>query len=289
VPPTTLVTFPTHALKGAGVVLDVIEVEGAPAVIVDVTPFHPVDNAWPDQPTDTGWLETADGRTLTVTRCLTATYDGSYSVDHEIEHRRGAEGVEWLVVHVLEAGVDAPVVGSTVELVVDVAVRTPLSAGHTACHLAALALNAEAAAAGFWRKDGNRLDSLGNPDLDQLAIVTSAITPWGAVDSYRFGRTLRKSGLEVADLLAGVKDLEAAVNARLAQWCATGAPVSIDAPDANLTARRSWVVQLPDGTATINCGGTHPSTLADLTLVTVSYETQPDEPGLVARTSVEHA
>jgi alanyl-tRNA synthetase len=193
------------------------------------------------------------------------------------------------VVHVLKDDAPVPTPGETVTLRVDNTVRDPLSLGHTACHLSALAFNAEVAAAGFWRKDGQRLDSLGHPDLDQLAIETSFIEPYGAVDTYRFGRTVRKAGLEVADLLAGTDALAVAVNARLADWCATAAPVTIEVPDERLTARRRWTVALPDGTGDIACGGTHITNLADLGSVTVSYETHPDEPGLVAQTRVERA
>jgi alanyl-tRNA synthetase len=285
------VTFPTHALTGTAVVQAVTEVAGKPAVVVDRTPFHPLDNAWPDQPGDTGWLVLADGTEVLVSATLTATSDpaGSIAVAADIEARRGDQQYEWLVAHVLTGDAAVPAVGSTVILRVDDAVRTPLSLGHTACHLAALAFNAEVVAAGYWRKDGQRLDSLGHPDLDQLAIVSSFIEPYGAVDTYRFGRTIRKAGLEVADLLAGADALAVAVNLRLSDWCATGAPVTIEVPDEHLTARRRWNVVLPDGTGDIACGGTHVTNLADLGSVTVSYETHPDEPGLVAQTRVERA
>jgi alanyl-tRNA synthetase len=285
------VTFPTHALTGTAVVQALVEVAGKPAVVVDRTPFHPVDTAWPDQPGDTGWLALSDGTEVSILQTLTATSDrdGAIAVADDIVARRGDEQYEWLVVHVLADGATVPTVGDSVTLRVDETVRTPLSAGHTACHLAALAFNAEVAAAGHWRKDGQRLDSLGHPDLDQLAIVSSFIEPFGAVDTYRFGRTIRKAGLEVTDLLAGADALAAAVNQRLAEWCATGAPVTIEVPDERLTARRRWNVVLPDGTGDIACGGTHVMNLADLGSVTVSYETQPDEPGLVAQTRVERA
>jgi alanyl-tRNA synthetase len=285
------VTFPTHALTGTAVVQAVIEVAGKPGVVVDRTPFHPLDNAWPDQPGDTGWLVLADGTEVAVSQTLTATSDpaGVIAVSADIEARRGDDQYEWLVVHVLSADGAVPSVGSKVTLRVDEAVRTPLSLGHTACHLSALAFNAEVVTAGYWRKDGQRLDSLGHPDLDQLSIVSSSIEPYGAVDTYRFGRTIRKAGLEVADLLAGADALAKAVNERLAKWCATGAPVTIEVPDERLTARRRWNVVLPDGTGDIACGGTHVTNLADLGSVTVSYETHPDEPGLVAQTRVERA
>ena len=86
---------------------------------------------------------------------------------------------------------------------VDAEHRAALSAGHTGCHLAAVALNAALAAR--WRKPV-RTDGLGHPDFDQLAIVSSRIVPDGAVDTYRLGRSLRKKGFDVdglADVTAG--------------------------------------------------------------------------------------
>ncbi len=296
-PPTTFVTFPTHALTGTAQVVALTDVAGSPGVIVDVTPFHPVDNAWPDQPGDVGTLVTSAGVELPVVASYTATSDvsGAIAVDKEVSAGRGDSDVEWLVVHVLSADAPVPAISESVTLRVDGAVREPLSIGHSACHLAALAFNAEVVVAGWWRKEGQPLDALGHPDLDRMAIVSSFIEPFGAIDTYRFGRTIRKAGLEVAELLAHTAELAESVNARLAEWCASAAPVTIEVPsgaagpDERLIARRRWTVTLPGGTAAIDCGGTHVTNLADLGSVTVSYETHPDEPGLVARTRVEPA
>ena len=177
-------------------------------MLTDVTPFHPLDHAWPDQPADRGTL---DGRP--VVDCLTGAVgpDGVLLTGSDIQARRGDDGWAWVVVHVLEG--ELPAEGATVDLQVDGDFRAALSAGHTACHLAALALNAEVAARGLWRKDPARDDALGNPDLDQLAITESRIEPWGAYDRYRLGKSLRKKGFESAAFLEALPDLAMAVDA----------------------------------------------------------------------------
>lgn len=268
---STRVTFPAGAVTGsATVVLAEALPDGRVGVVTDVTPFHPVDHAWPDQPADVGTLA---GRP--VVDCVTGAVgpDAVLLLGADIPARRGDDGWAWVVVHVLDA--PAPTVGETVELVVDADLRRRLSAGHTACHLAALALNAEAA--GLWRKDPGRDDSLGHPDLDQLAITVSRIEPDGAFDGYRFGKSLRKKGFEAAAFVADLAGLQARVNQRLASWLASGAPVRVETGgDESLTARRRWVCDLPEGSATVPCGGTHVTTLADLGAVTVSYTASED-------------
>ncbi len=87
--------------------------------------------------------------------------------------------------------------GDTVTVEVDATYRAALSAGHTACHLASLALNA--ALAGAWTKEP-RLDSLGSPDFDGAANETSTILEHGARDTYRVGKSVRKAGFDPAAL-----------------------------------------------------------------------------------------
>jgi alanyl-tRNA synthetase len=51
--PDTRVSFPAGDMAGRGTVLgtDVLA-DGRQAFVVDVTPFHPLDHTWPDQPAD---------------------------------------------------------------------------------------------------------------------------------------------------------------------------------------------------------------------------------------------
>ena len=65
--------------------------------------------------------------------------------------------------------------------------------------------------------------------------------------------------------------LRHAVAAQLAQWIATGATVRVVRDGDGLTDRRSWVCELPDGTARIPCGGTHLTSLAELATVTPGF------------------
>ncbi|GAA2306775.1 hypothetical protein GCM10010149_65740 [Nonomuraea roseoviolacea subsp. roseoviolacea] len=228
-------------------------------LVVSETPFHPLDHTWPDQPADRG---TIGG--LPVVDCVTGAWsDGEIHLGADIPARRGAEGWQWLVVHVT----DAPLpVGESVELAVDPAYRAALSAGHTACHLAALALNA--ALADRWRKEP-ALDALGRPDFDQTAITSSRIEPDASVDVYRLGKSLRKKGFTAEGLDTALAAVAAAVNDRLKAWVAADAPVRLDVPGPELTARRTWHCSLPEGEASIPCGGTHVTRTSELGAVTV--------------------
>lgn len=277
---STRVTFPSGALRGSGRVVLVTPLpDGRFGVVVDETPFHPVDHTWPDQPGDAGSL---DGHPVLDVLTGAVGADGRLLVGGDVTARRGDAGHAWVVVHVVDV---APAVGDDVDLAVDAGTRAGLSAGHTACHLAALALNAETA--GFWTKDADRVDSLGHPDLDATAITTSRVGAYEAFDAYRFGKSLRKKGFDAAAFIATAQDVEAAVNARLASWLAAAAPVRVETDgDPTLTARRRWVCALPEGEAGLPCGGTHVDSLARLAEVRVSYAVPDDGAGLEVTTTV---
>lgn len=256
-------------------------VEAVPAgerhgLVVAETPFHPLDHTWPDQPADRG---TIGG--LPVLDCLTGARspEGQVLLGGDIPVRRGADGWDWLVVHVTAAPLEA---GAEVELEVDAAHRAALSAGHTACHLAALALNA--ALAGRWRKEAVT-DALGHPDFDQSAITSSRIIPYGSVDVYRLGKSLRRKGFTADGLDAA--EVAGEVNDRLADWVAAAAPVRLEVPGSELTARRTWRCALPEGEASIPCGGTHVRHTGELGAVTVELELS--EQALTMRTTARVA
>jgi len=60
--PATVVTYPDGEVAGTATVVHAVALEGGrTGVLLDRTPFHPVDTAWPDQPADVGVLRTADG------------------------------------------------------------------------------------------------------------------------------------------------------------------------------------------------------------------------------------
>lgn len=278
----TVVTFPSGATEATGTVLLSQEWHDRHGIVTDVTPFHPVDHIWPDQPADRGTLA---GRP--VVDCATGAVGpgGELLIGADIPVRRGEAGWTWVAVHLLEPGRALPQAGDEVDLRVDADYRRALSSAHTACHLAALALNE--ATAPLWRKDAPRLDSLGNPDLDGLAVAESRIGPWRSTDRYRLGKSIRKKGLDTEALLEGLEQTAERVTARLALWRATGAAVTIDTGgDPGVAARRTWNCALPDGAARYPCGGTHLSSLAELPEATrVEYSVSPE--GFVAETILD--
>lgn len=279
----TLVTFPSGSLTERARVRSVSVDNGRRLVVTDRTPFHPIDPGWPDQGPDRGTLDLA-GRSATVVDCLVGATDGTtLFVGADVPVRRGEPGWSFVVVHVMDAGASDLVAGDEVTLTVDADHRAALSAGHTGCHLAALALNA--ALAGRWRKTP-RPDGLGRPDFDRAAIVSSRIEPFGSVDEYRLGRSLRKAGFDPAGLADDLPALTDAIDATLAGWVAAGGAVRVETAGPALTDLREWVCELPDGTARIPCGGTHVTGLTHLGSVRVSLALSDDGQGLTMRTEV---
>jgi len=145
-----------------------------------------------------------------------------------------------------------------------------------------LALNA--ALAEDWTKEVAG-DGRGVANFDGEAIASSRIAEFGSVDVYRLGKSLKKRGFDKARLLAETDAVVAATNAQLAEWVASGAAVDIRREGDTLTARRFWECALPDGAASIPCGGTHVSSLAELGAVTVALEVNDDGTELVMRTT----
>jgi alanyl-tRNA synthetase len=284
---STEVSFPSGAVEGRSSVLAVeMLADGRQALVTAATPFHPLDHTWPDQPADTGVLIIGD-RAYPVVDCVTGAVspEGAFLTGAEIPVRRGEEGWSWLVVHVLEE--TAPPVGTEVLLRVDAERRAALSASHTGCHLLALALNA--ALASRWRKEPGRADDLGHPDFDSLAMASSRMDETASTDVYRLGKSLRKKGFTTEGLAEELPAVEAAVNAAFAGWVAADAPVRIEVPSPELTARRRWTCDLPEATATIFCGGTHLTHLGHLTALTTELRLNEDGTELTAVTTPKRA
>jgi alanyl-tRNA synthetase len=280
----TVVTYPAGELSSSGTVLHVASLgEGRAAVVLDRTAFHPVDTAWPDQPADRGVLRSGGRDIAIVDAVVGAARDGELLLGPDVPVRTGTEGWTFLVAHVVEDGEVAE--GDVVEVVVDADYRAALSAGHTACHLASLALDAGLADA--WRKEVAR-DALGAPAFDALAILQSRILPHGSRDVYRIGKSLRRKGFD-PDALGDPDALAQRVNAQLAEWVGAGGAVRIDRDGETLADRRAWVCALPAGEVRIPCGGTHVASLSELSAVTVRFESRPVDGGqeLVMTTTAE--
>lgn len=266
----TIVTFPSGSLVESARVVGVHPADDGAVVVLDRTPFHPVDHTWPDQPGDRGSLRVDDVEVAVTEAVMAAVSDeGEVAVGADIPVKRGAEGWTWLVGHRIEAVPSVLAAGAAAEATVDAAYRAGLSRGHTACHLASLAL--DLAVADLWRKDAGS-DALGNPDFEGRANQTSFIHEDGAVDEYRLGKSLRKAGFDTEGFAASLGEREERINAQLAAWVASGAPSRVEVEGETIVDRRRWVCELPEGTASILCGGTHASSLAEFVSITVTLD-----------------
>lgn len=257
----TTVTYPSGAVESTGTVLHAENLaDGSQVVLLDVTAVHPVDAGWPDQGADRAVLVTDAGNSYEVRDAVVAATDGAaLFLGADIPVKKGTEGWTFTVAHVLPPNA-AVQEGDSVRIEVDAAYRSALSVGHTACHLASLALNRQLA--GAWKKDVPS-DAAGNPNFDALAIETSTITEHGSTDVYRLGKSLRRKGFRPEALLEDLSAAEAGINAILADWTATGAEVGIECDGDGLTDMRRWTVDLPQGPVSIPCGGTHAASLKE--------------------------
>lgn len=282
---STLVTYPSGSCREEATVLDVIPDprSGGPGrvlVISDVSPFHPLDPLWPDQPADHGELH-AGGQSYAVPDVITIAQrdDGRIMAGDAIDARRDEPGVCFRVAHVLSETALAHVrPQSRVTLIVDAVRRKRLSAAHTACHLLAYALNQETHE--LWRKPAQQ-DSRHHHDFDAAACVHTRHDIGGSSDRYRLGKSLRKRGFDSAAFVADLPFIIERVNQRLAAWTASDATVRIECTGPRLTDHRRWFCELPEATAHMPCGGTHVKRLSEILAMTAvgSYD---HEAGILA-------
>ncbi|MEZ9146182.1 alanyl-tRNA editing protein [Vibrio sp. 10N.286.52.C3] len=247
-------------------------------LITDVTPFHPVSHIWPDHPADQGFVSVGDVL-YPVEDCLVGAIEqstGKLHIAADIPVKRDTEGWAFVVVHQLPTSASMIKVNDEVVLSVDKEYQASLSRGHSAGHIAFLALN-KVLAESYWRKDADRKDPLGSYDFNSYAQVTSFVTPELCTDKYRLGKTLKKRGLNVADMLASLDDIEADINQMIAGWFAEPTPVAMRLEGEALTDSRYWEWQLDaDTLVSIPCGGTHIENTSELKALSVKL-TQLDD------------
>ncbi|MEZ9339188.1 alanyl-tRNA editing protein [Vibrio splendidus] len=252
--------------------------DGKTYLITDMTPFHPVSHIWPDHPADRGFVS-VNGEQYIVEDCLVGAVEqstGKLHIAADIPVKRNTEGWAFVVVHQLPASASMININDEVGLTVDKEYQASLSRGHSAGHIAFLALN-KVLAESYWRKDADRKDPLGSYDFNSYAQVTSFVTPELCTDKYRLGKTLKKRGLNVADMLANLDGIEADINQMISSWLTESTLVVMRLEGESLTDSRYWEWQLDSDTlVSIPCGGTHIENTSELKSLSIKL-TQLDD------------
>lgn len=237
-------------------------------VVTDTTPFHPISHIWPDHPADRGTLDSHNVLDCQVGAVELAS--GELYVGQTIPVKRDEPGWSFVVVHCLAKESVELELGQSVCLSVDKSYQQSLSRGHSAGHLSYLALNKVLTEHGYWRKDADRKDPHGNYDFNSYAQVTSFVTEDKCLDTYRLGKTLRKRGLNSADLLENLAQIETLVNAQLIEWLKLDSDILVECHGDALTDSRYWSCDLKESAiAVIPCGGSHASSLNDYAVIEV--------------------
>ncbi len=172
-----------------------------------------------------------------------------------------------VVVHVLASEAAPPDTGTLVLMEVERHRRQLLSVAHTAAHLSAFALNK--ALAPFWSRESAVQDSLGSPDFDREAIVSSTIGLDGAVDVYRLGKSMKRKGFNYEPAFAALASIAEAVNTSLASWLLQHGPVTLQPCNSTLDTRRLWRCALDGRMAEMFCAGTHVNNLNQIQSIDV--------------------
>ncbi|XDF78240.1 alanyl-tRNA editing protein [Aliivibrio fischeri] len=264
------------------------ETEQGKWVITKETPFHPVSHIWPDHPEDKGVI-LINNEEYSVLACQTGAIElatSEFYIGKDIPIKRGEEGWVFVVSHLISKDADIAV-ENTVTLRVDEEYQKALSRGHSAGHIAYLALN-KVLHANYWRKDADRKDELGHYNFNSYAQETSFVSEDHCEDVYRLGKTLRKRGLNSAEMMANLKTIEEAVNHQIIEWLALESQVTMQCDGKALTDSRYWIVDFGiDGIAKLPCGGTHVSSFKEYATITVKLEEKSEQELLMLTTSIK--
>jgi alanyl-tRNA synthetase len=281
-----LITYPAGSTVESSVVTAVTPTGKGLLFAVERTPCHPESPRWPDQPADRCILELIEKNeeTQIPVQCAEGFLlkNRSQLAMWDSEDANGSDtGATPCVVHLAPTEV-AIAVGDRVLLRVDERYREAVSYSHSRCHLVSLALNAALAEA--WRADKQppARDSLGNPDFDKLAIVSSKIDEHGSLDVYRIGRHVRKAGFS-AQALDDAQTLTERIATTAKGWLQSSPNISVRPGECSLQERRTWSCALPQGTASFPCGGTHPSQMRPDQDLSITLSWDPEERCLTMR------
>lgn len=256
-------------------------------IVVEQTPFHPVSHIWPDHPADRGQL-IYQAVTYAVIDCVVGAIEIATQqlyIANDIPVKRDTEGWVFVVVHYIESALSITV-GEEITLVVDKVYQQSLSRGHSGGHLSSLALN-KVLHTDFWRKDPSRRDELGHYDFHSYAQEKSIVSENCSTDHYRLGKTLRKRGLNSAEMVADLAQITLRINQQLAQWIQLATPIVMRREGDTLTDSRYWQCDLGiEGMVEIPCGGTHASSLVEYQTLTVEFEVISDQELIMITTAI---
>ncbi|WP_239996430.1 alanyl-tRNA editing protein [Photobacterium phosphoreum] len=256
-------------------------------IVTAQTPFHPVSHIWPDHPADRGDL-IYQTKHYSVADCVVGAIEIATQqlyIASDIPVKRDTEGWGFVVAHYIALPL-VIAVGAEVTLVVDKGYQQGLSRGHSGGHLSSLALN-KVLHSDFWRKDPSRRDELGNYDFHSYAQEKSLVSENCSIDHYRLGKTLRKRGLNSAEMVANLAEITLRMNQQLAQWLQLATPIVMRREGDTLTDSRYWQCDLgPEGVIEIPCGGTHATSLAEYRALTIEFEIISDQELVMITTAI---
>ena len=285
----TIVTYPGGSTAEAASVTAIHDNGDRRVVVTDITPFHPLDPWWPDQPSDLGTMTLADHVGAIERAVLVGCGEGAPTVrigDSQGIKRSDPSWV-WSVGHVIPSTAAPQILpGDTCRLEVDPVYRRAIATGHTACHIAALGLNI--ALTPYWKKS-TRTDALGNNDFDQEAIFLSTIGEFNSADHYRIGRSMRKAGFSAEAFWERFDQTAPEVAQRANDLLREIESITVSPDRTPFHARRTWIAKYKGRELSIPCGGVHIADPRELKSIEIDFSRSQDPSEFVMHTRVAAA
>ncbi|WOH63872.1 hypothetical protein [Bradyrhizobium sp. BWA-3-5] len=281
----TIVTYPGGSISELARVTNLYDGEnGVQVVVTDVTPFHPLDPWWPDQPSDRGIINVIgqawviDGAVLVGTK-----QDRSeIRIGDPKGVKRSDPSWSWSVGHVVFGSpTGKELINAKCRLEVDPEYRRAIAVGHTACHIAALALNERLET--YWTKSIVK-DSFGRNDFDRAAIVFSRIEEFGSIDRYRIGKGVRKAGFSSDRFWSDCDTLASEIEVGSNQILNEIASIDVAPDHTPFHARRNWVAVHKNARLQIPCGGVHVRNPREIANMNIKLNRQKDQTEFVMET-----
>ncbi|MBC9009766.1 hypothetical protein LWC05_08195 [Acetobacter sicerae] len=230
-------------------------------VFLEITPFYPVDDKWPDQPSDKGTF-ILDGHAVEIIGCFRAWFQENQDrIFFDVKKESISAKYDCTVAHIVSIkSLEFLSIGARVWPKVDAGYRRAMSRHHTASHLFSLALNQ--ILHHVWDKDVSR-DQRGYADFDRIAIESSKISEHCSIETYRIGKSLRKKGFKPTRLPL-TSTMETDICNILDEWLLDRHAITVTPSRGPLSEKRVWSCSLGGTSITMPCGGTHLTNTAEL-------------------------
>lgn len=255
-------------------------------LILEKTPFHPIDANWPDQPADKGeiWIGEKQYHIENVVQYpIEKDTQQIIAANHNI--RRNSPKHIFIVAHEI-SGLINPENSANMQAIakVDKEYRKSISRPHSANHILDLALNKILNT--YWKKTA-KLDGFSNADFGKKTNEYSRITPGRSVDKYNLSK-LEPEEFVKTEFEQNISTIERLTENTINDWITRNKEnkIEITAEGDRINSLRKWTTIIDNTKIEMFCGGTHPQKIGDIGQIRIVMNYDKENQILTIETSV---